>query len=227
MILLKNITKYYEINKDKLYVLNKVNLHIQEKEMVAITGVSGSGKSTLLNIIGILDKYNSGTLQINNKFIENLTEEEEAFLRNQFIGFIFQSFHLIDYKTALENVELPLIYRRIPRKKRQTIASFYLEKVGLADRMNHTPSEMSGGQKQRVAIARALATDPAIIIADEPTGALDSKTSQEVLGLLMDLNKEGKTVIIVTHDEHIAQKCQRIIRLEDGVIIEDNYLKII
>ena len=182
---------------------------------------SGSGKSTLLNIIGILDNYESGSYTLDNVPIKNLNETKAAKYRNQFLGFVFQSFNLINYKTALENIALPLYYQGISRKKRQSIALEYLEKVGLTAWADHLPSELSGGQNQRIAIARALASQPKVLLADEPTGALDSQTSEEVMGLIKKINKEGKTILVVTHEHEIANMCNRIITLKDGIIMTD------
>jgi len=189
--------------------------------MVAIMGSSGSGKSTLLNIIGMLDEADEGDYILDQVPIKNLTEKKAAIYRNKFLGFIFQSFNLINYKNALENVALPLYYQGLKRKERQEKARFHLQKVGLLDWETHLPSELSGGQKQRVAIARALASDPKLLLADEPTGALDTTTSYDIMAFLQQLNDEGKTILIVTHEEDIAAMCKRIVRLRDGVIMED------
>ena len=221
MIKIENLEKSYPIGKDSLHVLKGLNLHIKEGEFVAIMGSSGSGKSTLLNIVGLLDNHDSGTYHLNGQLIENLDEKKAAVLRNKFLGFVFQSFNLITYKTAVENVALPLYYQGIGRSERQKIAMQYLEKVGLADRANHLPNELSGGEKQRVAVARALATQPKVVLADEPTGALDSATSDSVMELLKDINREGMTVFVITHEEDIAEQTDRIVRLKDGVIISD------
>jgi len=219
MVRLSNIHKYYYTAGEPLHVLKGIDLHIQEGELVSIMGSSGSGKSTLLNILGILDNYDQGEYLLGNIPIKNLSEKQAAIYRNQYIGFVFQSFNLINFKTALENVALPLYYQKISRKKRQIIAQEYLEKLGIADRATHLPNELSGGQKQRVAIARALISNPKIILADEPTGALDSQTSEEVMEIFKDINKQGKTVIIVTHEQEIAEQTSRIIKLKDGLII--------
>jgi putative ABC transport system ATP-binding protein len=193
--------------------------------MVAIMGSSGSGKSTLLNIIGILDEADSGDYILDGVEIKDLNEKKAANYRNQFLGFVFQSFNLINYKNAMENVALPLYYQGLKRKERQEKAMFHLEKVGLTEWAKHLPSELSGGQKQRVAIARALASEPKLLLADEPTGALDSATSHDIMQFLQQLNDEGKTILLVTHEEDIAKMCKRIVRLRDGVIIEDNVIK--
>jgi putative ABC transport system ATP-binding protein len=193
--------------------------------MVAIMGSSGSGKSTLLNIIGILDEADSGEYILDGVEIKDLNEKKAANYRNQFLGFVFQSFNLINYKNAMENVSLPLYYQGLKRKERQQKAMFHLEKVGLKDWAKHLPNELSGGQKQRVAIARALASEPKLLLADEPTGALDTATSHEIMQFLQQLNDEGKTILLVTHEEDIAKMCKRIVRLRDGVIIEDNIIK--
>ena len=224
LIELKELNKTYN-NGQPLHVLKGINLQIERGEFVSIMGASGSGKSTLLNILGILDNYDTGTSTLDGKLIKNLTEKQSADYRNRMIGFIFQSFNLIGFKTALENVELPLYYQGVPRKKRQELAMEYLEKLGLTPWASHFPNEMSGGQKQRVAIARALITHPQIILADEPTGALDSKTSVEVMQLLKRLNQEeGITIIVVTHESGVANETDKIIHIKDGIIgqIEEN-----
>ncbi len=208
-----------------LHVLKGIDLHVDKGEMVAIMGSSGSGKSTLLNIIGILDELDSGEYTLDGIEIKDLTEKKAAQYRNKFLGFVFQSFNLINFKNALENVALPLYYQGQKRKERQEKAMFHLEKVGLADWSTHLPNELSGGQKQRVAIARALAAEPKLLLADEPTGALDSATSSEIMQFLQQLNDEGKTILIVTHEEDISLMCKRIVRLKDGVIIEDKKIK--
>ena len=209
------------MGKNSLHVLKGIDLKINEGELVAIMGSSGSGKSTLLNIIGMLDNYESGSYDLDSILIKDLDETKAAKYRNKFLGFVFQSFNLINYKTAIENVALPLYYQGIGSKERQEIAHEYLKKVGLAKWAEHLPSELSGGQKQRVAIARALASQPKVLLADEPTGALDSQTSEEVMSLIKKINNEGKTILVVTHEQEIANMCKRIITLKDGVIITD------
>ena len=217
--------KSYKMGDSSLHVLKGIDLHVDKGEMVAIMGSSGSGKSTLLNIIGILDELDSGEYTLDGIEIKDLTEKKAAQYRNKFLGFVFQSFNLINFKNALENVALPLYYQGLKRKERQEKAMFHLEKVGLADWSTHLPNELSGGQKQRVAIARALAAEPKLLLADEPTGALDSATSHEIMQFLQQLNDEGKTILIVTHEEDISLMCKRIVRLKDGVIMEDKKVK--
>ena len=221
MINITNLHKSYQMGKNSLHVLKGIDLKINEGELVAIMGSSGSGKSTLLNIIGMLDNYESGSYDLDSILIKDLDETKAAKYRNKFLGFVFQSFNLINYKTAIENVALPLYYQGIGSKERQEIAHEYLKKVGLAKWAEHLPSELSGGQKQRVAIARALASQPKVLLADEPTGALDSQTSEEVMSLIKKINNEGKTILVVTHEHEIANMCKRIITLKDGVIITD------
>ena len=224
LIELKDVNKTYN-NGQPLHVLKGINLSIDEGEFVSIMGASGSGKSTLLNILGILDNYDTGEYYIDGRLIKGLSEKQAADYRNRLIGFIFQSFNLIGFKTAVENVELPLFYQGVNRHKRHELAMQYLDRLGLADWAGHYPNEMSGGQKQRVAIARALITGPKILLADEPTGALDSKTSEEVMQLLSTLNREeGVTIIVVTHESGVANCTNKIIHIKDGVIgrVEDN-----
>jgi len=221
MIKIEKLHKSYPIGKDSLHVLKGIDLHIKEGEFVSIMGSSGSGKSTLLNIVGLLDIHDQGNYFLNGQLIKNMNEKKAAILRNKFLGFVFQSFNLISYKTALENVSLPLYYKGIKRKERLKIALDYLEKVGLKEWANHLPNELSGGQKQRVAIARALVTKPKVVLADEPTGALDSGTTDSVMGLLKDINDEGMTVFVITHEQEVAEQTKRIVQLKDGVIIND------
>ena len=222
MIEIKDLHKSYKMGSNSLHVLKGINFEVSEGEMVAIMGSSGSGKSTLLNILGILDEAEEGSYHLDGTLIKNLNEKVAAQYRNKFLGFIFQSFNLINYKNALDNVAMPLYYQGVKRNIRMEKAMYYLEKVGLADWAEHLPSELSGGQKQRVAIARALASDPKVLLADEPTGALDSKTSYEVMELIQGINDEGKTILVVTHEDDIAHMCKRIVNLKDGVIIDDS-----
>lgn len=221
MIEIKNLHKSYKIGSNSLHVLKGINFNVEDGDLVAIMGSSGSGKSTLLNIIGMLDIADEGTYMLDNFPIKDLDETKAAKYRNKFLGFIFQSFNLINYKTALENVALPLYYQKLPRKEREEKAAKYLAKVRIDDWATHLPSELSGGQKQRVAIARALAAEPKVLLADEPTGALDSITSYEVMQLIQEINDEGKTILVVTHEDDIANMCKRVVQLKDGVIIED------
>ena len=221
MIRIKNLHKSYEMGSNSLHVLKGIDFNVSEGELVAIMGSSGSGKSTLLNIIGMLDNYDMGSYELDNILIKNLDETKAANYRNKFLGFVFQSFNLINYKSAVENVVLPLYYQGIKRKEREKIALEYLDNVGLKNWASHLPSELSGGQKQRVAIARAMVSKPKVLLADEPTGALDSKTSSEVMSLIQEINNSGKTILVVTHEEDIAKMCKRIVRLKDGVIVED------
>ena len=222
MIEIKDLHKSYHMGSNSLHVLKGINFNVAEGEMVAIMGSSGSGKSTLLNILGILDEADEGSYELDGKIIKNLNEKVAANYRNKFLGFIFQSFNLINYKSALDNIALPLYYQGVKRAVRMEKAMHYLEKVGLGDWASHLPSELSGGQKQRIAIARALASDPKVLLADEPTGALDSSTSYEVMELIQEINNEGKTILIVTHEDDIAHMCKRIVNLKDGVIISDS-----
>mgnify|MGYP001066805736 FL=1 len=225
MIRIEKLHKSYPIGKDSLHVLKGIDLHIKEGEFVSIMGSSGSGKSTLLNIVGLLDIHDEGDYYLNGQLIKDLNEKKAAILRNKFLGFVFQSFNLISYKTALENVALPLYYKGMNRKERLKVAMDYLDKVGLKDWASHLPNELSGGQKQRVAIARALVTNPKVVLADEPTGALDTTTTDSVMDLLKDINDEGMTVFVITHEEEVAEKSKRIVRLRDGIIISDTLTK--
>jgi len=217
----QDICKVYNPGENEVRALDHVSVQIQEKEFVAIIGQSGSGKSTLMNMLGCLDVPTSGTYMLHGKDVSNMTDDELSDIRNQEIGFIFQGFNLIQNLTALENVELPLIYRGVSKKERMELSKEALKKVGLENRMDHKPSEMSGGQQQRVAIARAIAQAPPIILADEPTGNLDSGSSKEIMGILKELHEEGRTVIIITHDNEIAAQAKRVIKIMDGRIESD------
>ena len=221
MIEIKDLHKSYHMGSNSLHVLKGIDFSVKEGEMVSIMGSSGSGKSTLLNILGMLDEADLGSYTLDGRHIKNLNEKVAAKYRNQFLGFVFQSFNLINYKTALDNVAMPLYYQGVKRAQRMEKAHHYLEKVGLANWATHLPSELSGGQKQRVAIARALASDPKVLLADEPTGALDTQTSCEVMELIQQINDEGKTILLVTHEDDIAHMTKRIVKLKDGLIIDD------
>ena len=218
MISVQSLTKSYHLGSMAVPVLKGIDLSIKEGEFVSIMGPSGSGKSTLLNVLGILDRYDDGEYILNGTLIKPLSETEATRHRNHLIGFVFQSFNLLPFKTAIDNVAMPLYYQRVPRKQREERARKLLERMGLASRMNHLPSELSGGQRQRVAIARALVTDPPLILADEPTGNLDTQTSEEVMELFTEINHEGKTLVVITHDEEIAERTRRVIHLQDGRI---------
>ena len=225
MIRIENLHKSYPMGNRSLHVLKGLDFNVEEGELVAIMGSSGSGKSTLLNILGMLDNYDDGSYTLGDVLIKKMDETKAAKYRNKFLGFVFQSFNLINYKNALENVVLPLYYQGVSRKEREEKALKYLDDVGLKEWANHLPTELSGGQKQRVAIARAMVGEPKVLLADEPTGALDSNTSKEVMDLIQKINKAGKTILVVTHEEDIAQMCSRIVRLKDGVIVEDKKIK--
>jgi len=217
---LSKVNKYYRVGAHELHVLRDVSLEIADGELVAIMGASGSGKSTLLNILGILDDYDSGEYWLGETLIKDLSERTAASYRNRYIGFIFQSFNLLPFKTALENVALPLYYQGVARRRRNLVAMEYLERVGLRDWAEHTPAEMSGGQKQRVAIARSLVGKPRMILADEPTGALDSETSHQIMDLMHEIHRSGITVLVVTHDAEVAARTARIVRIHDGTVLD-------
>lgn len=225
MIKIEDLHKSYKTGANSLHVLKGLNFNVEEGELMAIMGSSGSGKSTLLNILGILDEADEGAYILDGVPIKNLNEKIAANYRNKFLGFIFQSFNLINYKSALDNVALPLYYQGIKRSERIDKSMQYLEKVGLADWAKHLPNQLSGGQKQRIAIARALVSEPKVILADEPTGALDTKTSYSIMNLIQEINEEGKTILIVTHEEDIAHMTKRIVNLKDGVILDDSYIE--
>lgn len=225
MIEISNLHKSYRTGATSLHVLKGINFSVKEGELVSIMGSSGSGKSTLLNILGMLDEADEGSYVLDGTPIKNLNEKVAARYRNKFLGFIFQSFNLISYKSALDNVALPLYYQGVARGERIDRAMAYLEKVGLSNWAGHLPNQLSGGQKQRVAIARALASDPKVLLADEPTGALDTKTSYEVMDLIQQINDEGRTILVVTHEHDIAQMTKRIVNLKDGLIIEDTRIE--
>ncbi len=221
MIRLEGIHKIYHVGQNRVHALQDINLEIDQGEFVAIQGSSGSGKSTLLNVLGILDGYNSGSYYLEDKLIAALSEHEAARYRNRYIGFVFQSFNLLPFKTAVENVALPLYYQKVRRRKRNSIALEFLDRMGLKERADHLPGELSGGQAQRVAIARALIAKPSLILADEPTGALDTATSQQIMEVFSDIHGDGVTIVIVTHEDDVAQKAQRIIRMRDGRVEEE------
>jgi putative ABC transport system ATP-binding protein len=223
MIQLEDIHKSYTVGNNSFEVLKGIDLTIDKGEFVSIMGASGSGKSTLLNILGILDNYDQGAYYLNGKLMQNLNEKQAAWYRNQMLGFVFQSFNLINFKTAIENVALPLYYQNVKRSKRNAMAMELLDRLGLKDRANHLPNELSGGQKQRVAIARSLITNPKVILADEPTGALDSTSSADVIELLKEVNRSGITVIIVTHEHEVAAATNRVIHIRDGVIGNNDF----
>ena len=225
MIKIKNLHKSYQMGKNSLHVLKGIDFEVKEGELVAIMGSSGSGKSTLLNIVGMLDNYDEGSYELGEVLIKKMDETKAAKYRNKFLGFVFQSFNLINYKNALENVVLPLYYQGVSRKEREEKALKYLDDVGLKEWATHLPTELSGGQKQRVAIARAMVGEPKVLLADEPTGALDSKTSKEVMDLIQKINKAGKTILVVTHEQDIVEMCSRIVKLKDGVIVEDKKIR--
>jgi putative ABC transport system ATP-binding protein len=221
MVHLEKINKSYQVGGQSLHVLKDLDLRVGEGEFVSIMGSSGSGKSTLLNIIGILDDHDSGTYRLGDTEVRDLSEARAAEFRNRYLGFVFQSFHLLPFKTAAENITLPLYYQGVPRRRRNQVAEEYLERVGLKDWAHHLPSELSGGQKQRVAIARALIGEPRLLLADEPTGALDSATSYEIMGVLKEVNARGLTIMVVTHERDIAAMTERVVHLRDGRIERD------
>ena len=222
MIDLKNIYKIYKLGENEVFALNDVSLHIAQHEFVSIIGPSGSGKSTLMNILGCLDVPSKGTYTLNGKLVAGKTDDELAEIRNNMIGFVFQGFNLLPKLSAIENVELPLIYKNVPASERRKLAKEALEKVGLGERVNHKPTELSGGQQQRVAIARALVTNPPIILGDEPTGNLDSKVGKEVMDIFKDLHAQGNTIILITHDSDVAAQAKRIVRIQDGKLYEES-----
>lgn len=224
MIKLRNICKTYLMGDNPVRALDAISLTVDKGEFVAVQGSSGSGKSTLLNIMGILDSFDSGSYTLDDTPMDNLTQRQAAQYRNRFIGFVFQSFNLIHHKSAVENVALPLYYQGIKRRKRNAIAMEYLERVGLAARADHKPSELSGGQSQRVAIARALITQPSLLLADEPTGALDTQTSEQIMDLFKGVNADGMTVVVVTHETEVAEQTRRVINLRDGQLLSDQRL---
>ena len=221
LIEVRDVYKIYNPGENQVNALGGVSITIDEGEFVAIIGQSGSGKSTLMNMLGLLDTPTHGEYYINGKLVDDLTDDQMSAIRNEEIGFIFQGFNLISSLTALENVELPLVYRGMPKQERREISQDALERVGLGGRMNHLPAEMSGGQQQRVAVARAIAARPPVILADEPTGNLDTKSTKEVMAILHELKDEGRTVIVITHDNEIAEEAERVIRIRDGKVVED------
>lgn len=222
MIDLKNIYKIYKLGENEVFALNDVSLHIDRHEFVSIIGPSGSGKSTLMNILGCLDVPTKGTYTLDGKLVAGKTDDELAEIRNNMIGFVFQGFNLLPKLSAIENVELPLIYKNVPAAERRKLAKEALEKVGLGERINHKPTELSGGQQQRVAIARALVTNPPIILGDEPTGNLDSKVGKEVMDIFNDLHAQGNTIILITHDSDVAAQAKRVVRIQDGKLYEES-----